>query len=139
MRRFTQTFVLAAQAPKKYYVHNDIFRYQDYGYTDEEDEELEGESNINENINEREGEVENSRVDNEESDRQNESQQLATKISNIDLLSPTQQQAPSMIQHQQPLYYTMPPQQQQVIILVFNYSFFKNLNCSISNKFEFLF
>lgn len=35
MRRFTQTFVLAAQSPKKYYVHNDIFRYQDY-YTDEE-------------------------------------------------------------------------------------------------------
>lgn len=29
MRRFTQTFVLAAQSPKKYYVHNDIFRYQD--------------------------------------------------------------------------------------------------------------
>lgn len=28
MRRFTQTFVLAAQTPKKYYVHNDIFRYQ---------------------------------------------------------------------------------------------------------------
>lgn len=38
MRRFTQTFVLAAQSPKKYYVHNDIFRYQDY-YTDEEVEE----------------------------------------------------------------------------------------------------
>lgn len=28
MRRFAQTFVLAAQSPKKYYVHNDIFRYQ---------------------------------------------------------------------------------------------------------------
>ncbi|KAG8223393.1 hypothetical protein J437_LFUL002638 [Ladona fulva] len=28
MRRFTQTFVLAPQSPKKYYVHNDIFRYQ---------------------------------------------------------------------------------------------------------------
>jgi hypothetical protein len=28
MRRFTQTFVLAQQSPKKYYVHNDIFRYQ---------------------------------------------------------------------------------------------------------------
>lgn len=28
MRRFTQTFVLAAQSPKQYYVHNDIFRYQ---------------------------------------------------------------------------------------------------------------
>ncbi|XP_052863214.1 mediator of RNA polymerase II transcription subunit 12 [Anopheles cruzii] len=35
MRRFTQTFVLAAQSPKKYYVHNDIFRYQDI-YTDDD-------------------------------------------------------------------------------------------------------
>ncbi|XP_065372099.1 ras GTPase-activating protein-binding protein 2 [Calliphora vicina] len=40
MRRFTQTFVLAAQSPKKYYVHNDIFRYQDL-YSDEE---VDGES-----------------------------------------------------------------------------------------------
>lgn len=29
MRRFMQTFVLAPQTPKKYYVYNDIFRYQD--------------------------------------------------------------------------------------------------------------
>ena len=29
MRAFVQTFVLAPQLPKKYYVHNDIFRYQD--------------------------------------------------------------------------------------------------------------
>ncbi|XP_063217269.1 ras GTPase-activating protein-binding protein 2 isoform X2 [Bacillus rossius redtenbacheri] len=36
MRRFTQTFVLAAQSPKKYYVHNDIFRYQDIIFSDEE-------------------------------------------------------------------------------------------------------
>lgn len=36
MRRFTQTFVLAAQSPKKYYVHNDIFRYQDLVFSDEE-------------------------------------------------------------------------------------------------------
>lgn len=35
MRRFTQTFVLAAQTPKKYYVHNDIFRYQDLISDDE--------------------------------------------------------------------------------------------------------
>ncbi|XP_052900537.1 RNA-binding protein FUS [Anopheles moucheti] len=35
MRRFTQTFVLAAQSPKKYYVHNDIFRYQDV-YSDDD-------------------------------------------------------------------------------------------------------
>ena len=27
MRRFVQTFVLAPQAAKKYYVHSDIFRY----------------------------------------------------------------------------------------------------------------
>ncbi|KAK9507523.1 hypothetical protein O3M35_007361 [Rhynocoris fuscipes] len=35
MRRFSQTFVLASQNPKKYYVHNDIFRYQDM-LTDED-------------------------------------------------------------------------------------------------------
>jgi len=29
MRRFVQTFVLAPQSEKKYYVHNDIFRYED--------------------------------------------------------------------------------------------------------------
>jgi Ras GTPase-activating protein-binding protein 1 len=29
MRRFVQTFVLAPQTAKKYYVHSDIFRYQD--------------------------------------------------------------------------------------------------------------
>jgi len=29
MRRFVQTFVLAPQSAKKYYVRNDIFRYQD--------------------------------------------------------------------------------------------------------------
>uniref|UniRef100_A0A0A9VZE7 Ras GTPase-activating protein-binding protein 1 n=1 Tax=Lygus hesperus TaxID=30085 RepID=A0A0A9VZE7_LYGHE len=38
MRRFTQTFVLASQNPKKYYVHNDIFRYQDLLL----DEDIEG-------------------------------------------------------------------------------------------------
>lgn len=36
MRRFTQTFVLACQSPKKYYVHNDIFRYQDMYNDDDE-------------------------------------------------------------------------------------------------------
>lgn len=44
MRRFTQTFVLAAQSPKKYYVHNDIFRYQDLL----SDEELETRSEAEE-------------------------------------------------------------------------------------------
>ncbi|XP_013781995.1 ras GTPase-activating protein-binding protein 1-like [Limulus polyphemus] len=36
MRPFVQTFVLAPQSPKKYYVRNDIFRYQDDIYDDEE-------------------------------------------------------------------------------------------------------
>lgn len=34
MRRFMQTFVLAPQSPKNYYVHNDIFRYQDWVFGD---------------------------------------------------------------------------------------------------------
>ncbi|KAF2361779.1 RNA recognition motif domain [Trinorchestia longiramus] len=33
MRRFMQTFVLAPQSEKKYYVYNDIFRYQDQVFT----------------------------------------------------------------------------------------------------------
>ena len=37
MRRFMQTFILAPQTPKKYYVHNDIFRYQDEVFHDETD------------------------------------------------------------------------------------------------------
>lgn len=44
MRRFTQTFVLAAQSPKNYYVHNDIFRYQDYYFEDENDVESRSEN-----------------------------------------------------------------------------------------------
>ena len=35
MRRFMQTFILAFQSPKKYYIHNDIFRYQDVVFNDE--------------------------------------------------------------------------------------------------------
>ncbi|CAG5122718.1 unnamed protein product [Candidula unifasciata] len=38
MRRFMQTFVLVPQTPKKFYVHNDIFRYQDEVFHDEESE-----------------------------------------------------------------------------------------------------
>jgi hypothetical protein len=41
MRRFMQTFVLAPQTPKKFYVHNDIFRYQDEVYQDQSDTESE--------------------------------------------------------------------------------------------------
>ncbi|XP_050427773.1 ras GTPase-activating protein-binding protein 1 [Adelges cooleyi] len=52
MRRFAQTFVLAAQSPKKYYVHNDIFRYQDVMLNDEDvNEEVDsGQSDGEENV-----------------------------------------------------------------------------------------
>lgn len=36
MRRFTQTFVLVLQSPKKYYVRNDIFRYQDEIFSEDD-------------------------------------------------------------------------------------------------------
>ncbi|CAG7815018.1 unnamed protein product [Allacma fusca] len=36
MRRFMQTFVLAPQSPKRYYVRNDIFHYQDEVFCDED-------------------------------------------------------------------------------------------------------
>jgi len=39
MRKFMQTFVLAPLAPKNYYVHNDIFMYQDEVFSDEESPE----------------------------------------------------------------------------------------------------
>ena len=42
MRPFVQTFVLAQESPKKYYIHNDIFRYQVY------DEDLVSETELTE-------------------------------------------------------------------------------------------
>uniref|UniRef100_A0AAT9PXD0 Ras-GTPase-activating protein-binding-like protein n=1 Tax=Platynereis dumerilii TaxID=6359 RepID=A0AAT9PXD0_PLADU len=53
MRRFMQTFVLVPQSPKKYYVHNDIFRYQDEVFHDNDtdteiQEEVDSEQDINE-------------------------------------------------------------------------------------------
>jgi len=38
MRRFMQTFVLVPQEENKYYVHNDIFRYQDQVFEDTEEQ-----------------------------------------------------------------------------------------------------
>ena len=51
MRAFVQTFVLAPESPKKYYVHNDIFRYQDDAY------DITSESENNEGVTEREQEA----------------------------------------------------------------------------------
>ena len=44
-----QTFVLASQTSKKYYVHNDIFRYQDEVYHDNSDTESEDQLNHDSN------------------------------------------------------------------------------------------
>lgn len=41
MRRFMQTFVLAPKCAKRYFVLNDIFRYQDEVFPDEEEAEVE--------------------------------------------------------------------------------------------------
>lgn len=46
MRRFMQTFVLAHQNPKQYYVHNDIFRYQDEVFHDSYESEDESEHQV---------------------------------------------------------------------------------------------
>lgn len=45
-----QTFVLAPQSPKKYYVHNDIFRYQDEVFHDN-DTDTENQEDAQGNLN----------------------------------------------------------------------------------------
>ncbi|XP_035210204.1 ras GTPase-activating protein-binding protein 2-like isoform X1 [Stegodyphus dumicola] len=40
MRRFMQTFILVPQSPKKYYVRNDIFRYQDEIFSEDDNGEI---------------------------------------------------------------------------------------------------
>lgn len=69
-RRFMQTFVLGSQTPRKYYVHNDIFRYQDevFGYEQDEapeDEEasLDSTDELPEHHEEEEVEVEEEEVE----------------------------------------------------------------------------
>ncbi|KOC71064.1 Ras GTPase-activating protein-binding protein 2 [Habropoda laboriosa] len=116
MRRFTQTFVLAIQAPKTYYVHNDIFRYQDLIFPDEEEADVGGiEGGVGES-GEREGE-EGIRSEPEEDEHQNRGQQLTTPATSTELqtqppLIPTQQ--PVLQQQQQQMYYAPPPQQSHV-------------------------
>lgn len=58
-RRFMQTFVLGSQTPRKYYVHNDIFRYQDevFGYdqddvADDENNSLSSQEDLNDHVEE---------------------------------------------------------------------------------------
>lgn len=93
MRRFTQTFVLAAQSPKKYYVHNDIFRYQDM-YSDEEND----------------GESRSENDEEHEIDQQQQQQPPVVPANNLSGVSDT-----SVIQQVQPQQ-PQPAQQQQVVV-----------------------
>lgn len=102
MRRFTQTFVLAAQSPKKYYVHNDIFRYQDL-YSEDELEEN-GRSEADEEISQ---EIENT-VDH----NQLNSQQTIYYSSNV--LTSAPNVLPNYSQQQQPPQANQQQQQQQL-------------------------
>lgn len=103
MRRFTQTFVLAALAPKAYYVHNDIFRYQDLGIYDEEENEP-GQSESSER------EIDDVRSENDDDCVS------VVQMTNVQTLTEQQGQHPSILQTQQPnithVYYPPPPQQQ---------------------------
>lgn len=108
MRRFTQTFVLAVQAPKTYYVHNDIFRYQDLIFPDEDEADVSGGDSGESG----EREVEEiGRSEPEEDEHQTQVQQLApTQAAEQQAqppLIPTQQPP---LQQQQPMYYAAPPQ-----------------------------
>lgn len=103
MRRFTQTFVLAAQSPKKYYVHNDIFRYQDV-YSDDEIDENDRSGG------EDEGEVaENNAIVDQQQNVNVVGQQVGANVVAPAAVAPTlgglpaPQQQPQ--QQQQPLYY----------------------------------
>lgn len=104
MRRFTQTFVLAAQAPKTYYVHNDIFRYQDLGFPDDEEDELEGEAGLGETT---EREVEEGRSEAEEDDQGHQGQVLEQQGHPGHMSTPQG----TIPQPQQQIYYSVSSQQ----------------------------
>lgn len=104
MRRFTQTFVLAIQAPKTYYVHNDIFRYQDLIFPDEE--EADGVGGV-EGGESGEREVEESgRSEPEEDEHPSQAQQLSAAPTTT---AAEQQTQPPLIPTQQPPLQQQPP------------------------------
>lgn len=100
MRRFTQTFVLAIQGPKQYYVHNDIFRYQDMFFSEEEEG---GVSNVEGGIGEA-GEREAKEGNRSEQEEDEHTQQLS--------VPPVDGPQPPLITAQPipPMYYATPPQ-----------------------------
>lgn len=118
MRRFTQTFVLAVQAPKTYYVHNDIFRYQDVIFPEDDEADVSGADGGES------GERETAEIGrNEPEEDEHQAQQLsapsqaAEQQAQPDLI-PTQQPP---LQQQQPMYYAAPPQPHVSITIVVYY------------------
>lgn len=100
MRRFTQTFVLAAQSPKKYYVHNDIFRYQDL-YSEDELEEN-GRSEADEEVSQEiENTVDHSQLNNQQTIYY--SSNVLTSAPNVLPNYAQQQQQPPQANQQQQL------------------------------------
>lgn len=102
MRRFTQTFVLAKQSPKKYYVHNDIFRYQDV-FPEEEEADVEGEVEVGDGSEREIDETGRSEVDEDEHQPPGQQHLTANTATN------TEQPNQPLMSAQQPL---LPPQQQ---------------------------
>ncbi|XP_037949821.1 ras GTPase-activating protein-binding protein 1-like [Teleopsis dalmanni] len=108
MRRFTQTFVLAAQSPKKYYVHNDIFRYQDMYSDDDNDGESRSENDddheqtVTVTANEPQNQV-NAAVVAEQQ------QTLPAQVVAANTAVIPQQQSQAATPQQQTIYYPMPP------------------------------
>ncbi|XP_015588454.1 ras GTPase-activating protein-binding protein 2 isoform X2 [Cephus cinctus] len=117
MRRFTQTFVLGTQEPKKYYVHNDIFRYQDLVFPDEEEADVEGVESGVSDVGEREAE-EGGRSETEEDEQQNQGQQISLNTSTSEHQTPQPalipNQQPQIQQQQQHVFYHAPQPQQPV-------------------------
>ncbi|CAG5075912.1 Similar to G3BP2: Ras GTPase-activating protein-binding protein 2 (Pongo abelii) [Cotesia congregata] len=112
MRRFTQTFVLAARAPKTYYVLNDIFRYQDLGFPDEEVElETEPSNDIPERPETEEG---RSEVDEDDQGQGQAPVQVEHHIAQQAAQQPLPPQAQPVIPPQQ-MYY--PPTSNQMIVV----------------------
>lgn len=110
MRRFTQTFVLAAQSPKKYYVHNDIFRYQDMISDDEGDGESRSENDEDQEPDAVAAVIENNQTNNLITQQQ---QQIYYPLGANPVVAPFQPQQPQMngvVQHDEILQ-TIPPTQ----------------------------
>ncbi|KAK9694936.1 RNA recognition motif [Popillia japonica] len=119
MRRFTQTFVLAAQSPKKYYVHNDIFRYQDE-IISEEDCEPESRSDVEDEISQERPEISQERPTLGDMPPINQQPEPPYYSPNAAPIQGTMPQVPPPHHHAQPPQHVLPPQPQPVPVPTVN-------------------